>query len=100
MPNDSDFEKNTDSVVITPEGRIWNPYCESFFKNEEAFINDDGRLLPSEYTHRELINDEDLNHDTLDCLDVKTVLAACKDLNQPSKLFTAEGEVASTIADS
>ena len=59
MPNDSDFESDTIPVVITPKGRTWNPYCESFAKNEDTFTDDDGRLLPSEYIYRELIDDED-----------------------------------------
>ena len=100
IPNNSDFENYTDPVVITPEGRTWNPYCESFAKNEDAFTDYGDILFPSEYIYQELIDDEDLNHDTLDWLDVGVVLVACEDLNQPLKLFTVEREVASTMADS
>ena len=51
MPNDSDFENDTDPIVITPEGRTWNPYCESFATNEAAFTDEKSRLLASKYMH-------------------------------------------------
>ena len=67
MPNDLDFENDTDPVVLTPEGKIWNPYCKSFAKTESSFTDNKGDLVPSEYVHQELIDESDLDHDTLDC---------------------------------
>ena len=51
MPNDLDFENDTDPVVLTPEGKTWNPYCESFAKNESTFTDNKGNLVPSDYVH-------------------------------------------------
>ena len=47
-----------------------------------------------------MIDESDLNHDTLDCSNVDAVLAACEELNTPSKLSTAEGQVESAVANS
>ena len=33
VPNDLDFESDTDPVILTPEGRKWNPYCTSYATN-------------------------------------------------------------------
>ena len=67
--------------------------------NESDFTDDKGNLIPSEYIRQELIDDNDLNEDTLDCLDVNAVLAACEELNSPSKLSTHEAQVASAVVD-
>ena len=76
--NALDFESDTDPVVLTPEGRKWNPYCTSYATNESAFTDDDGNLVPSEHIRQELIDDEDLNEETLDFSDVNAILAACE----------------------
>ena len=65
--------------------------------NESAFTDDKGNLVSSEYIRWELIYDNDLIEDTLDCSDVNAVLAACEELNSPSKLSTEEAQVASAV---
>ena len=45
IPNYLDFESNTDPVILTPEGRTWNPYCTSYAMNESAFTDDKGNLV-------------------------------------------------------
>ena len=87
-------------MILTPEGRKWNPYCTSYATNESAFTDDDGNLAPSEHIRQELIDDEDLNDETLDCSDVNAILAACEELNSPSKLSSEEAQVASAVVDS
>ena len=39
ITNDLDFENDTYPVVLTPEGKTWNPYCKSYAKNESAFTD-------------------------------------------------------------
>ena len=36
-----------DKIFITPDLADWNPYCESFEKNESSFLNFDGSLSDS-----------------------------------------------------
>ena len=47
IPNDLDFESNTDPVILTPEGITSNPYCTSYAINESTFTDDKGNLVPS-----------------------------------------------------
>ena len=100
IPNDLDFKNDTDSVILTPEGKTWNPYCKYYANNESTFTDEKGDLVPSEYVHIELIDQNDLDHDTLEFSDLNAFLAACEELNAPSKLSTAEVQVASDVADS
>ena len=57
-PEPDDLE-NGIVVIIIPEGRNWNPYCEVYAENEASITNNRGEVLPTQYIHRDLIVEDD-----------------------------------------
>ena len=56
-----------------------------------------GNILPTQYVHKELI--EEYDYPGLDYEDTTAIIAACDELKVESSLAWEEGIIASTIAD-
>ena len=48
-----------DKLFITPDSTTWNPYCDSFAKNEESLVNFQGEISePSRHQHYLMESDD------------------------------------------
>ena len=47
-------------VLVTPDSKVWDPYCDSYAKQEEKFLDFRGELKhPPEPKRRKIIDERD-----------------------------------------
>ena len=57
-PFNEDFEEGV-TVVITPEGAIWDAYDQNYADNEQSMTNRKGELHPPMYKPKEFVGEDD-----------------------------------------